>query len=163
MPGKLPAAATAGTSGGPPVRVLSPGPRALVAFGVLWLLVAGLLFVVAAVYRRPFLPTLQGLGYLALVFAAILGSIYLQKIEVGGEHIAMRYPFGFRRRVAFRDIAVSRRRTLAEPRHPVHLDVYVSDPKRPGRPVLKLRLRLKAYRLADVAWLLSLPHLKVAD
>ncbi len=95
------------------MRVLRPGPRPLIAFGILWLLVAGLLFVVAAVYRRPFLPVLEALGYLAAVFAAILGSIFLQRIEVGEDHIALRYPFGFGRRVAFREITLSRRRTLA--------------------------------------------------
>jgi len=141
---------------------LQPGPRPLIAFGILWLLVAVLLFTVAAVYRRPFLPTLEGMGYLAAVFAAILGSIYLQKIEVGEDHIALRFPFGFGRRVAFRDIAISRRRTLAEPRHPVLLDIFIPDPGKPSRHVLKLRLRLKGYRQADVAWLLSLPQLKVS-
>ncbi len=145
------------------MRILRPGPRPFVAFGILWLLVAALLFVVAAVYRRPFLPVLEALGYLAAVFAAVLSSIYLQASEVGEDHIAVRFRFGFGRRVAFREIALSRRRTLAEPRHPVLLDIYVPDPKRPARPVLKLRLRLKAYRPGDVAWLLSLPQLKVAE
>ncbi len=145
------------------MRVLKPGPRPLVAFGILWLLIGALLLVVAAVYRRPFLPALEGLGYLALLFAAILASIYLQRIVVGEDFIALGFPFGVVRRVDFRDIALSRRRTLAEPRHPVLLDIFVSDPAKPSRHVLKLRLRLKPYRQADVAWLLSLPQLKVAE
>jgi len=144
------------------VRILKPGPRPLIAFGILWLLIAALLFSVSVVHRRPFLPILEVLGWLAAVFAAVLGSTYLQKIEVGEDHIALRFPFGFGRRVAFRDIAMSRRRTLAEPRHPVLLDIFVPDPGKPSRHVLKLRLRLKAYRQADVAWLLSLPQLKVS-
>lgn len=143
------------------MRVLRPGPRPLIAFGIMWLLVAALLFTVAVIYRRPLLPTLEGLGYLAAVFATILGSIYLQRIVVGEESIALSFPFGFKRSVDFRDIVLSRTRTLAEVRHPVLLDIYVSNPKKPSRHVLKLRLRLKPYRQADVAWLLSLPQLKV--
>lgn len=145
------------------MRVLRPGPRPLIAFGILWILVAALLFTVAVIYRRPFLPTLEGLGYLAAVFAAILGSIYLQRIVVGEDSIAVSFPFGFKRRVDFRDIVFSRTRTLAERHHPVLLDIFVSNPKNPSRHVLKLRLRLKAYRQADVAWLLSLPQIKLSD
>ncbi len=145
------------------MQTLKPGPRPLIAFGILWILIAALLFTVAAIYRRPFLPAMEGLGYLAIVFAAVLGSVYLQTIEVGEDHIALRYPFGFGRRADFRDIVRSRRRTLAEPRRPVLLDIYVADPKGTSRPVLKLRLRLKAYRQEDVAWLLSLPQLKLSD
>ncbi len=145
------------------MRVLKPGPRSLIAFGILWFLIAGLLLVIAVVYRRPFLPVLEALGYLAAVFAVVLGSTYLQTIEVGEDHIALRFPLGFGRRVDFRDIVRSRRRTLAEPRHPVLLDIFVSDPPNPSRHVLKLRLRLKAYRQSDVAWLLSLPQLKVSE
>ncbi len=144
------------------MRVLKPGPRPLIAFGILWLLIAALLFTVAAIYRTPFLPALEGLGYLAAVFATILGSIYLQRIVVGEDSIALSFPFGFKRRVDFRDIALSRARTLAEAGHPVLLDIFVANPKIPSRHVLKLRLRLKAYRQADVAWLLSLPQLKLS-
>ncbi len=144
------------------MRTLRPGPRPLIAFGIMWLLIGALLLVVAAVYRRSLVPVLEAMGYLAAVFAATIGSIYLQRIVVGEDHIAVRFPFGFGRRVAFRDIALSRRRTLAEPRHPVLLDIFVSDPAKPSRHVLKLRLRLKPYRRSDVAWLLSLPQLKVS-
>ncbi len=97
------------------MRVLKPGSRPLIAFGIMWVLVAALLVTVAAIYRRPFLPTLEGLGYLAAVFAAILGSIFLQKIVVGEDRIALCFPLGFKRCVDFKDIARSRRRTLAEP------------------------------------------------
>ncbi len=143
------------------MRTLRPGPRPLVAFAVLWLLLAAMLLIVSVVYGRPFLPVLEGLAYLAIVFAAVLASIYLQRIVVDDESIALGRPVIGLDRVPFRDIALSRARALAEPDHPVLLDICVADPKRPSRHVLKLRLRLKAYRRADVAWLLSLPQLKV--
>ncbi len=143
------------------MRLLRPGPRPLIAFGILWFLIAALLFTVAVIYRRPFFPVLEGLGYLAAVFATILGSIYLQRIVVDDESIALGKPVIGLSRVPFRDIAFSRARTLAEPDHPVLLDIYGTDPKRPARHVLKLRLRLKPYRQADVAWLVSLPQLKM--
>ncbi len=145
------------------MRTLRPGPRPLIAFGILWLLIAALLFTVAVVYRRPFLPVLEGLGYLAAVFAAVVGSIFLPRIVVDDDSIALGRPVIGLSRVPFRDIAFSRATALAEPDHPVLLDIYVSDPKRPSRHVLKLRLRLKPYRRADVAWLVSLPPLKVGE
>ena len=97
------------------------------------------------------------------MFAAVVGSIYLQRIVVDDDSIALRRPLIGLSHVPFRDIAFSCARALAEPDHPVLLDIYVADPKRPARHVLKLRLRLKPYRQADVAWLLALPQLKVGE
>lgn len=143
------------------MRTLRPGPRPIFAFGILWLLIAALLFAVAAAYRRPFFPVLEGLGYLAAVFAAVVGSIYLQRIVVDDDSVALGRPVIGLDRVHFRDIAFSRSVTIAERDHPVLLDIYVTDPKDPSDCVLKLRLRLKPYRRQDVAWLLKLPQLKV--
>jgi hypothetical protein len=73
---------------------------------------------------------------------------------VADDYIASKAGLLPEQRIRFEDIRYSRRQILAEPEHPVFLDIVAAN--------AKLRTRLKAFRTEDVRWLLSLPQLKVS-
>jgi hypothetical protein len=98
---------------------------------------------------------------LGVVFGALLGHIYVSRIVVAEDYISSRVGLWPERRIEFAKIAYSKPKTLVEPDHPVMLDIFgVKNDARPSGSV-KLQIRLKAFRKADVQWLLSLPQLKV--
>jgi hypothetical protein len=100
---------------------------------------------------------LKALALLAAVFGALLVHIYLSRIVVTEGYISSRVGLWPERHIA--EIAYSKPCALAEPDHPVMLDIF--GVKRGARPRASLQIRLKAFRKADVQWLLSLPQLKV--
>ena len=142
------------------MRVLKPSPRPAIAFGIVF----GLFLAVAAFAYKPGANLIEGLkGVLTLAagFAALLIHVYLARITVSDSYIEYRAGFGTSTRVAFNDIEHSAARALAEPSHPLFLDIFRAgnDAHHRNRPAL--RIRLKPFRTADVQWLLSQPPLKV--
>lgn len=136
-------------------RILKPGPRPFIAFTVMFLLL--LCLPAAIVITRD----LWGeAGKLAACLFVIYGALCLvvrrARIIVSADSIAVQAAFGEQRRVFFRDITTSRAGVLAELEHPISLEVYCAGRQRPA-----LQIGLKSFRRRDVAWLLSLPELKV--
>ena len=141
------------------MRVLKPGPRAAIAFGTLF----GLFLVVAAFAYRPGANLIEGLkGVLVLAggFAALLIHIYLARVTVGDDYIEYRAGLARSTRLAFSDIGHSATRVLAEPSHPLFLDIFRAGSEH-HHNAPALRIRLKPFQTADVKWLLSLPQLKI--
>ena len=90
------------------------------------------------------------------LYGAVCLAISRQRVVVQSDSVAFQELFKPTNRVRFSDISKSVARTLAEPEHPVALDIYTHDAKRPT-----LRLRLKPFRQADVTWLVAVPELRV--
>jgi len=142
------------------MRVLKPGPRAAIAFGILF----GLFLAVAAFAYKPGANLVEGLkGVLSVAagFAALLVHIYLARITMTDNYIEYRAGFGRTTRLAFSDIEHSSTRALAEPSHPLFLDIFRASDHAHHRTRPALRIRLKPFRTDDVKWLLSQPQLKV--
>lgn len=136
-------------------RILRPGPRPYIALGIVLGAVAllGMLPVFGA--GKPW-QALQVGGGALIVYGGICLAISHQRVLVQSDCVAFQELFKPTVRVYFKDISKSVARTFAEPQHPVALDIYTQSKNRPA-----LRLRLKSFRQADVAWLTSIPDLKV--
>ncbi len=136
------------------VRIIKPGSRPIVAFGVMF----GIIFVL------PILIAVQGNWSVAVQIAgililgyALLGAYALrQRILVSDDSIAFRTPLGRELRIPFSEIDISIAPVVAEPGHPVALEIYRNRNERPA-----LKIPLKSFRHADVNWLLDLPQLKL--
>jgi hypothetical protein len=136
-------------------RVLTPGPRPFIAFGIL-LGAIGLLLVSVGIAHGRGIGSLKALAPLAGLYAALCAGLLRSRIVVTDDAIGYRPPFGIvEKRIPFSDVAASVTSVLAEPEHPVTLRILT----KPGRRGIELRL--KPFRQTDVAWLLSLPGLKV--
>ena len=120
----------------------------------------GLLLCYAAtvfIPRRLWLEGSKQVAVLFTLFSALCWIVSYSRILVDDDGVSFRPTFGngSERRVTFEGITMSIPRVLGEPEHPIYLDIYCKG-KRPT-----LRLQLKCFRQKDVAWLLSLPELKV--
>jgi hypothetical protein len=138
------------------MRVLKPGPRPAIAFGILAIIISAILLKLspaAATFEK-----LKAVALLGVVFGALLGHIYLSRIVVAEGYISSRVGLWPERRIEFAKIAYSKPKTLVELDHPVMLDIFSV---KNDRPSALQQIRLKAFRKADVQWLLSLPQLKV--
>lgn len=128
------------------------------AFGILF----GAFLLIAAVAAKPSANLVEGLkGVLTVAggLGVLLAHIYLSRVTIGDDYIEYRKGFGGSTRVPFSDIEHSTTRVLAERSHPLFLDIFSKGMEYRRAPML--RIRLKAFRKADVDWLLSLPELKV--
>jgi hypothetical protein len=136
-------------------RILKPGPRPYVAVAIVLGVVA--ILAMCPVFRsgKPWQAIQVGAGMLVL-YGAVCLAISCQRVVVDGDSVAFQELFKRTNRVHFSDISKSVARLVAEPEHPIALDIYTHDGKRPT-----LRLRLKPFRQADVAWLVEVPELKV--
>lgn len=110
----------------------------------------GLLFVVAVVFSFK-----AGACILAM-YAVVTFSIWRTRIIVRENSIALTSALGAETEVKFSDISGSVAEYVLEPDHPVALHVFGRDADNPA-----ITIKTKAYRREDVAWLLSLPELRV--
>ena len=138
-------------------RILKPCSRPYIALGIVLSTVAILGMVLVLRTGKPRQAIQLGGGVLAL-YGVVCLTISLQRIVVESDSVAFLEPFKPTNRVRFSDISKSIPRSVAEPDHPVALDIYTHDAKRPA-----LRLRLKSFRQVDVTWLVSVPELRVAQ
>jgi hypothetical protein len=138
-------------------RTLKPGPRPFVALGVVFGVL--LCVLIAAALRGSADPSevFKGAGFVLLLYGIISLNIWRTRIVVSDYSIGLQPAWGSVREVRFQDITVSVAEVLAEPEHPVALNIYGSNKQWPV-----LSLRLKPYRQQEVSWLLQLPALKVA-
>ena len=117
------------------------------------------------VFRGMWLDAAQMTAGILVVYGVLCFMVSGSRINVTADSIECQSRLGFKQVACFRDIKVSKPQVLAEPDHPVALDIYADSGKRTeeGEIILRrlLSIRLKIYRQADVAWLLSLPDLKV--
>jgi hypothetical protein len=136
-------------------RILKPGPRPYVALGII--LGAVTLLATLPIVRagKPWQAIKAAEGMLA-VYGAVCLAVSRQRVVVESDSVAFRELFKPTNRIRFADISKSIPRTVAEPEHPVALEIYTYNRKGPA-----LRLRLKSFRQADVAWLVSIPELKI--
>jgi hypothetical protein len=136
-------------------RILKPGPRPYRALGMVF----GALVMLATfpVFKagKPW-QAVQAGGATLVVYAAACLAISRQRVVVQSDSVAFQELFKPANRVYFADISKSVAKALAEPEHPVALYIYTHNAKKPA-----LRLRLKSFRQADVAWLVSVPELRV--
>ncbi len=136
-------------------RVLRPGPRPFIALGILFGVITVLLLGVALAHGR-ILQTFDAIVAVPVLYAVLAAGLLRARIVVSDDALAWRPPFGLlERSVAFSRVKVSNASVLAEPEHPVTLEIFA------GGRVPALTLRLKLFRQNDVAWLISLPQLKV--
>ena len=136
-------------------RVLKPSPRPYVALGIVLGGVALIAILPILAAGKPW-QALQATGGMLLVYAAFGVALSRQRVVVESDSITFHELFKPTSRVLFRDISRSVPRILGEPEHPLGLDIYADNAKKPA-----LRLRLKSFRAAEVAWLVSIPDLKV--
>ena len=136
-------------------RILKPGPRPYIALGVVLgaITLVGMLPVLQA--GKPW-PAMKAGGSMLALYGAVCLAISRQRVVIQSDSVAFKDPFKPTNLVRFSDISKSIARTLAEPEHPVGLDIFTHSAQKPA-----LRLRLKPFRHADVVWLLSIPELKV--
>ena len=136
-------------------RVLRPGPRPFIAIGILFGVITLLLLGVALAHGRG-LQMFEGIVAVPLLYAVLAAGALRARIVISDDALAWRPPFGLlEQSVALSRITVSVASVLAEPEHPVMLEIFA------GGRVPALTLRLKLFRQNDVAWLISLPQLKV--
>jgi len=116
------------------MRVLKPGPRPAIAFGILAGIISAILLKLspaAATFEKVKAVTLLG-----AVFGALLGHIYLylSRIVIAEGYITSRVGLWPERRIGFAEIAYSKPKALGEPDHPVMLDIFgVKNDPRPSR------------------------------
>jgi hypothetical protein len=135
-------------------RILRPGPRPIIAFGVMFAILLCLPILLA--FQGKWIVAAQIGGILLVMYIAISFYVSRGRILVTNDYVAYQPPFGSEQRVAFRDIEVSIANVLAEPQHPYSLEIYRIRNQRPALTIL-----LKAFRQDEVVWLISLPQLKV--
>ena len=135
------------------MRSLYQGPRAAIAFSILLTIIAAIFLLVAPAGAR--LEAMFGIGQVAVLFIAVLGLIYSVRIRVEKDGISVLRGFWSRRTVHFTDISHSVPKILAEPNHPLWLDIYGQG----SAPLL--RVPLKSLRQRDVDWIMSLEKLRV--
>ena len=136
------------------IRILRPGPRPFVAFSIM----CGLLLclpLLVGVKRGDWSDSAKMAVTIFALYGVLCFVISRNRIIVATDFIAVKPPFGPQQRVSFCDIKASVPAILAEPDHPISLAVYC------GQKQPTLRIHLKLFRKADIAWLLSLPELKV--
>jgi hypothetical protein len=99
-------------------------------------------------------------GWLLLVVAlgVVLIRIYSIRIVVGDDSISKVEGFWSTQTVRFDEIDRSVARVMAEPSHPLWLDIYLKGQPQKGAV---LRLPLKSCRQVDVSWLMSLEALRI--
>ena len=136
-------------------RILKPGPRPYIGLSIV-LCAAGIVAMVPLFRAGMPWQAVQAGGGMLTLYGVVSMAISRQRVVVQSDSIAFHELFKPTNRVHFSDISKSIARTLAEPEHPVALDIYTHDAKWPT-----LRLRLKPFRQADVAWLVAVPELRV--
>jgi hypothetical protein len=136
-------------------RILRPGPRPYIALGIVLGAVTTLATFPLIRAGKPW-PAIQAGGGTLVLYGVLCLAIARQRVVVQIDSLSFQELFKPTHRVKFGDISKSVARTLAEPEHPVALDIYTHNTRIPA-----LRLRLKSFRQADVAWLVSIPELKV--
>ncbi len=133
-------------------KVFKPGPRPAIAFAIVLGILAVLLLALGPAGSA--LETLKGLGLLAAVFAAVLVNIYASRIVIGDGYIAWKSGILPERRMALADIERAKIGVLAERDHPVMVELHSVQGER-------MRIRLKAFRKADVQQLLAVVERKL--
>ena len=136
-------------------RILRPAPRPYVALGIVFGVV-GLIAIVPIVVADKPLEAMKAASCMLVLYGLICLIISGQKIIVGNDYIAFKSLGKSASAVYFNDISRSVRHILAERQHPLNLDVYTH-----GHQMHALRIPLKPFRQPDVAWLLSIPEMKV--
>lgn len=134
------------------VKVLKPGPRPAIAFAIVLGVIAAILLSLGPAGSA--LQALKGVGLLAAVLGMLLANIYASRIVIGDGYVAWKPGVRPERRILFAEIDHSRIRVLAEPDHPVMLEVFDVQGQR-------TEIRLKAFRKADVQQLLAVSELKI--
>jgi hypothetical protein len=137
-------------------KTLRVGPRPLVIIGGV------LLPFVAVAGYQAFLGDLIGsaktVGWLSLGTVFFASQLYFVSIRVDDEKIAIHGWRGEKERVYFRDVTRTHANVLFEKDFPMSIDIFCADRVSPA-----MVIRSKSLRKADIAWLLSLPELRVAN
>ncbi len=136
-------------------KTLRVGPRPLVIIG-------GFLLPFAAVagyeaVESDFVGAAKTLGWILVGMAFFSSQLYFWSIRVDREMITIHDWRGEKGRVYFRDVTRTRANVLFEPDFPVSIDIFCADPATPA-----MVIKSKSLRKSDIAWLLSLPELRVA-
>ena len=134
-------------------KVLKPGPRPAIAFGIVLGLVAVVLLSLGPAGSA--LEALKGVGLLAVVLGLLLVNIYASRIVIGEGYIAWKPGVLPERRMALADIDGVKASVLAERDHPVMVELRSVHGER-------MQIRLKAFRKADVQQLLALVEHRLA-
>ena len=138
-------------------RTLKPAPRPYIALGIVFGAVALLGAIPIFVAGKPEEAAKMSAA-IFVMYGTICWVISRQRIFVANDYIAFKALGKSASGVYFKDISKSARRILAEREHPFNLNIYTY-----GHQQCVLRIPLKPFRQSDVAWLLSIPELKVQE
>jgi hypothetical protein len=136
-------------------RILKPRPRPFIALTVIF----GLLLCLTpaiALTRGMLSDAAKIAACILIIYGVLCFFVSRGRIVVSTDSIVFRPALGTDKRVYFRSIIASLPKVLAEPEHPISLEIYCESRERPA-----IEIGLKSFRQSDVAWLLSLPELKV--
>ncbi len=136
-------------------KILHTAPRPYIAIGIVFG-VLGLVGIAPMFVAEKPLDAIKASCCMLVLYGIVCLIISGQKIIVGNDFIAFKSLGKSASAVNFKDISRSVRHILAERNHPVNLDIYTL-----GHQQHALRIPLKPFRQPDVAWLLSIPELKI--
>jgi hypothetical protein len=134
-------------------KTLTLGARPFVVLGIIF--VPLLIPVFYQLYRQEWREASGILAIWTLIVAFIISQLHFRKIEVDEEKIVVVGWYGEKARAYFRDVSHTRVCVLFEPDHPASITLFSSSQK----PLLEIKPEL--LKKTDIAWLLSLPAIKV--
>jgi hypothetical protein len=138
---------------GDSIREFRAGPRPYVTAVLIALSLLG-----ATVAIEGGLSNLSfdSLVFVTVVLVILMAAAAWTKVAVSTDSLAFRQSFWFTRRIQFRDISHSHLTRLGS--KPMNLYVFGG-----GAMTAKFTIQLRAYSADDVAWLLSLPELRLTE
>ena len=137
-------------------RTLRVSPRPFVIIATI--LLPFVAVVGYACFLREWVFAAKTLGCLVVVAVFLASQLYFLFVRVDEEKIAIHGWLGEKARVYFRDITCTRTNVLIEQDYPVSIDIFCADSDSPAMVIMS-----KTLRQSDVAWLLSLPALRLIN
>lgn len=137
-------------------KTLNLGPRPFLFLGIIF--VPMLIPVFYQLSHGEWREAFGILGIWCLLVAAVISQFHFRKIEVDDEKIVMLGWIGEKSRAYFRDVSHTSVGVLFERDYPVSISIFGGS----GRKPLML-IKPKLLKKEDIAWLLSLPALKVEE
>jgi hypothetical protein len=137
-------------------RTLRVGPRPLIIIGSI--LVPFLAVACYQAFLGEWNEATTTFGCLLLGALFFASQLYFLSIRIDDEKISIHGWLGEKAKVYFRDITRTHVNALFEKDFPMSIDIYCSDQASPA-----MVIRSKSLRKPDIAWLLSLPELRVED
>lgn len=135
-------------------KTLKVGPRPLVIIGLILVPLAAVSGYEA--FEGDWVGAAKTLGLLMLGTAFFATQLYFWSIRIDDEKIVIHGWQGEKERVYFRDITRTHANVLFEKDFPMSIDIFCVDQTSPA-----MVIRSKSLRKSDIAWLLSLPALRV--